>query len=113
MNKQQLQQLREMLEEDFAKLQVHLDDEVSVEDLELSPIDNHPADSATDLTTMTTEIALEEVREEQMKKVQAALKAMEDGTYGKCIECGKPIPFERLEVMPTALTCIDHVVEEQ
>lgn len=113
MNKQQLQHLRNLLEEEFSKLQVHLRDEVSVEDLELSPIDNHPADSATDLMTLTTEIALEEVKEEQLEKVQAALKAMDTGTYGKCIECDKAIPFERLEAMPTALTCIDHAVEEQ
>ncbi|MER2129254.1 TraR/DksA C4-type zinc finger protein [Solibacillus sp.] len=46
-----------------------------------------------------------------MEKIQVALQALGNGAYGKCIECDKPIPFERLEAMPTALTCIDHVNE--
>ncbi len=33
---------------------------------------------------------------------------MEDGTYGICEVCGKPIPFERLEAIPTTTFCKEH-----
>ena len=37
---------------------------------------------------------------------------MEEGTYGKCVVCGKEIPYERMEALPMALTCIDHADHE-
>lgn len=75
---------------------------------ELSSVDNHPADSATELVTVTTEMAIEDFKEDEMDKIDAALAAIEGGTYGKCEECGKEIPYERLEAIPTALMCVDH-----
>lgn len=29
-----------------------------------------------------------------------------DGTYGRCLRCGEPIPGERLEALPAAETCL-------
>lgn len=51
------------------------------------------------------------MKEDEIERIQTALNAMDEGTYGECIVCGKEIPFERLEAIPTALTCIDHVDE--
>lgn len=53
-------------------------------------------------------MAMTQFKEEEMEEAKAALAAIEEGTYGKCSVCGKDIPFERLEALPTALTCIDH-----
>ena len=39
--------------------------------------------------------------------IDAALQRIEAGTYGKCVNCGAPIPEERLEAMPWATLCID------
>lgn len=109
MNINQLQQLRQTLEEELATLQEHINEEPTAEDTEISSVDNHPADAATDLTTVVTEKTLNELKEDEIERIQTALNAMDEGTYGKCIVCGKEIPFERLEAIPTALTCIDHV----
>jgi len=38
--------------------------------------------------------------------VKRALSAMEDGSYGECLGCEEPIPFERLKVLPEATLCI-------
>lgn len=38
--------------------------------------------------------------------VKRALAAMEDGTYGECLQCEEPIPFKRLKVLPEATLCI-------
>jgi RNA polymerase-binding transcription factor len=34
--------------------------------------------------------------------IDAALRRIENGTYGQCVRCGKPLHVERLKVMPTA-----------
>jgi DnaK suppressor protein len=42
-------------------------------------------------------------RESQMvADIDQALLRIEEGTYGVCVECGKPIDERRLEAMPTA-----------
>ncbi|MBD8034741.1 TraR/DksA family transcriptional regulator [Solibacillus merdavium] len=108
MNNNQLQQLRQTLEEELATLQQFINDELPVDETELSAVDNHPADAATDLTTVVTELTLNELKEEEIERIKTALTAMDEGTYGKCAVCGENIPFGRLEAIPTALTCIDH-----
>ena len=42
-----------------------------------------------------------------LAEIDKALARIEDGTYGKCRECGKEIPAERLEVYPWASLCIE------
>lgn len=43
---------------------------------------------------------------EYVKKVKDALKRLEDGEYGHCMECGGNIGFGRLSARPTATLCI-------
>src|SRR5690349_17197469 len=42
----------------------------------------------------------------ELREVEAALLRMKDGSYGECIDCGKPIPFARLHANPSASRCI-------
>jgi DnaK suppressor protein len=37
-----------------------------------------------------------------LTEVQQALERIDNGTYGKCITCGQPIPEKRLEAIPWA-----------
>lgn len=41
----------------------------------------------------------------ELKSIDEARERMRDGTYGECIDCLTPIPFERLKVQLTALRC--------
>lgn len=43
-----------------------------------------------------------------LRDVNAALERIADHTYGRCEVCLQPIPQERLEVRPTARTCVHH-----
>ncbi|HVB92639.1 MAG TPA: TraR/DksA C4-type zinc finger protein [Acidimicrobiales bacterium] len=43
---------------------------------------------------------------EALEEVEAALGRLENGTYGNCEVCGKPIGAARLEAMPAARLCI-------
>ena len=38
--------------------------------------------------------------------VDAALMAMNEGSYGTCLECGEPIASRRLQAIPWAAHCI-------
>ena len=75
---------------------------------ELSTIDNHPADLATELYEREKDIAIKAHEDDALEKVDAALEAIENGSYGVCAKCGVDIPFERLEAVPYTLFCIDH-----
>ncbi|MGL4819565.1 MAG: TraR/DksA C4-type zinc finger protein [Bacilli bacterium] len=76
---------------------------------ELSSIDNHPADLGTELYEREKDLALNIEFQDQQSEVQLAFQKWANGTYGQCETCGKEIPFERLEALPTARWCIEHV----
>ena len=39
--------------------------------------------------------------------VVRAMEKLDDGTYGLCDVCGKPIPAGRLEALPWAVLCVE------
>jgi len=41
-----------------------------------------------------------------LDEIQAALRRLDEGSYGTCGSCGRPIAAERLAARPTATTCI-------
>ncbi|MEU3510541.1 TraR/DksA C4-type zinc finger protein [Streptomyces longwoodensis] len=43
---------------------------------------------------------------EHLNDLDSALERLEAGDYGRCEQCGEPIPTERLEVRPAAKTCV-------
>jgi DnaK suppressor protein len=49
---------------------------------------------------------LAEVENRELLNVEAALKKMKDGTYGKCDACNSNIPLARLQALPYATYCI-------
>lgn len=74
---------------------------------ELSTIDNHPADMGTEMFDRERNQALFHNEKHLLSKVEQALEKMNHGNYGKCDICGEEIPNERLDVMPSASTCIN------
>ncbi|TML94237.1 MAG: hypothetical protein E6G03_13690 [Actinobacteria bacterium] len=69
--------------------------------------DNHLADTATETYDRELDYTLEENSEHVLAEIDAALRRIENGTYGTCTNCGKQIPEERLEALPWATLCID------
>ena len=45
-------------------------------------------------------------REVMLRRIDAALKRIDDDEYGYCRDCGEAIDPRRLEIDPTALLCI-------
>ncbi|NMB41648.1 MAG: conjugal transfer protein TraR [Firmicutes bacterium] len=73
---------------------------------ELSMFDNHPADMGSELFERSKDLSLHRLRLGTLADIEAALKRIADGSYGRCIACGKQIDKERLEVLPYAKYCL-------
>jgi RNA polymerase-binding protein DksA len=72
-----------------------------------SSVDNHLGDTASATYDRELEEGLEEGAQQTLDDVKAALQRIEDGTYGTCEVCGKPIGAARLEAIPWTRLCID------
>jgi len=47
------------------------------------------------------------IHRETLLKIDEALRKIDEGTYGKCEDCGEDISMERLKVLPFAIYCVD------
>lgn len=110
MTEQQLHALKEQLLAEKEELIASnaLREQQPMEDVE--GVDNHTAEQGTELADEYVEQALDEQRDEKLEKIDAALAAIEAGTYGSCSVCGEEIAYERLQALPTASTCITHAI---
>lgn len=71
------------------------------------PQDQHLGDTATVTYDREMDYTLADNEEQLLSQIDAALSRIEDGTYGICVNCGRPIGEERLEARPWADLCID------
>lgn len=74
---------------------------------ELSALDNHPGDRATELHDEELDETTEIYLDEEERRIAEARRALAQGTYGLCKECHGAIPPERLKAAPEAVRCID------
>ncbi|HEY0417705.1 MAG TPA: TraR/DksA C4-type zinc finger protein [Gaiellaceae bacterium] len=69
--------------------------------------ENHLGDTATATYDRELDDGLEEGVQQTLHDIDDALKKIDDGTYGTCEVCGKPIGADRLWAIPWARLCID------
>lgn len=65
------------------------------------------AEAGTDSNDRETALRLASGESQMLRGVNDALLRIENGTYGTCVECEKPIPTKRLEVFPAAQRCVE------
>lgn len=65
------------------------------------------AAAATQVFEQERELAMRERATLHLQAVDGALARLDDGSYGTCIRCGRPIAAARLEALPWAAHCID------
>jgi RNA polymerase-binding transcription factor DksA len=63
-------------------------------------------ENAKEVAAYGDNLALEQTLESALRDVNDALKRLEDGTYGICKYCGKPIDEKRLEARPASSACV-------
>lgn len=44
--------------------------------------------------------------ERVLEEIEEAFARIEDGTYGTCLSCARPVPAERLEILPYTRYCV-------
>jgi DnaK suppressor protein len=107
---------RSRLEEERARLTravdyLHEENPGSLEDelgeISAGGVDNHLGDTASATYDRELDEGLEEGAQQTLAEIEAALRRIDDGTYGTCEACGKQIAADRLEALPWARLCID------
>ena len=92
----------------------HLTDQSESESVsELSSYDQHQADMGTETFEREKDLSILEQVESELGDVEHAIRRLDEGTYGTCEACGKPIPDERLEAMPATRLCLEHQAEAE
>lgn len=112
----QLKHLHSLLEEEQQEIEHRdaqndhygLDESMRDETGELSHVDNHPADLATEIYDREIDLSLQDHDLHHLDRISAALASFEQGTYGICLVCSHPIPYERLEAVPSTEYCKEH-----
>ena len=73
---------------------------------ERSP-DPNTAEGGSLAFELEKELSVAQNAEDLLRKVGKAMESIEEGTYGICADCGKPIPVARLDALPYATRCVD------
>lgn len=74
---------------------------------ELSSLDQHQADVGTETFNRERDLSILENIEAELADVEHAIRRLDDGSYGRCEACGKPVDDARLEAMPAARFCVE------
>jgi DnaK suppressor protein len=114
MNKRQREILRKRLEErrveiegDMSYMAAEMRSIGVDQDEENGSLGNHIADDGSNVAEAERIVTVSEDLQQILVQVNAALERMNEGHYGTCQRCGKPIGEERLEAFPYVAHCIE------
>ncbi len=63
-------------------------------------------DGTVEAISRLTEIGVGSSLESSLARTERALAKLDEGSYGLCDACGKPIPAARLRAMPDCVSCV-------
>jgi DnaK suppressor protein len=66
-----------------------------------------PNDRATQESEFSLELRTRDRERKLIRKIDEAIKRIEDGSYGYCVETGEEIGIKRLEARPVATLCVE------
>jgi DnaK suppressor protein len=106
MNPRQREYFRQKLER--WKHEILLESRETLENLQ-EESQNHPdmADRASSESDRALELRTRDRQRKLISKIDAALKRIDDGTYGYCEETGDPIGIARLDARPIATLSLE------
>jgi len=109
-NEKELNELRDKLLDYKKQLQQEIHDELvnegSSNALNLAgKVHDAQAESLSDMLTEIN-LAMLSQHQHELKNLERALRRMDNGEYGTCIDCDAPIAIARLQAYPTAVRCI-------
>jgi RNA polymerase-binding transcription factor DksA len=74
-------------------------------------VDQHPADEGSEMFEREKNLTVRATLQRQLDEVNIALQKFDNGTYGVCETCGKPIDERRLRAFPAATHDVEHQAE--
>ena len=96
------------------RAQILYNDRILRDDFNVNDDDKYDeVDQATTDTEQAMRMRLRNREILYLKKIDQALKRIEDGVFGECDSCGEDIEVRRLEARPTATLCIACKEEEE
>ena len=100
--------IRQRLEDERARLRGELEflSAENQDQRDEAGVGNHIADTASDLFVSERNLAVSGNVQDLLTQVEQALQRLDQGTYGRCIRCGREINPERLEALPFTSHCI-------
>jgi RNA polymerase-binding transcription factor DksA len=85
-----------------------VDDDTSTASVaDLTSMDQHPADLGTETFERQKDVSIRDSIQAALEDVARAERRVDDGSYGTCDACGRPIGDARLKVRPAARFCVD------
>ena len=111
--KKDLEALKALLLEEKQKILRHLEDLTDSSEEGLQDSSGDEVDIASMEISQASLAKIGKRETYLLKKIDLALKKMEDGTYGECEECGEMISVPRLMARPVAQLCIDCKTEQE
>jgi DnaK suppressor protein len=70
------------------------------------PANPDHGDLARNYDARQRRLYLDSLAQEKLDLIERALQRLDNGTYGKCVKCGKDIHPERLKALPYAEKCV-------
>jgi len=100
--------LKKKLEGERARLMEEIE-QLGMREQERPGLGNHMADDATGVFEQTRNLSLRVSLEDTLERTGEALRRFDDGSYGKCVDCGRVIEWGRLKVLPYTSLCVECV----
>jgi RNA polymerase-binding transcription factor DksA len=75
------------------------------------PLDANSTEQAVELQSKEVIDALDNIENQELKKVEIALQKIDNGQYGTCVSCSEKISASRLKALPHVSSCINCINE--
>ncbi|MDY7086870.1 MAG: TraR/DksA C4-type zinc finger protein [Actinomycetota bacterium] len=109
---EEIEQIRSVLRGRFDDLSAEYEEALAEnQKLRLAEMGDSAGDDQADSGSKTAErdaaSSLLRTLSDRRTQAEHAMQRLEEGTYGNCEGCSNPIPWERLEIFPSATTCVN------
>ncbi len=119
LTKKEIDELQARLQHERAELEVQL---ATIEDTSFATtqsdlsgdvgLDDESADAGTATFEREKDLSIEQNVRDLLQKIDRALKRIEEGSYGLCERCGRPIEKARIKALPYVDLCIKDAREQ-
>lgn len=101
-----IKKIKKQLEELSERIKIDLGQLDKKSDSEFPDYGDTLDENAMEVQDFTSTLTIEKTLKKELKDIEKALAQIEDGSYGVCSYCEKPIEEKRLEARPTSTSCV-------